>query len=95
MLWELLGVAIAFICGGLVSTANYFITKNVIKSDDVSLKYYKSALIRLAICAVFAVAVFLLSNVLPWNRYALFIGAAAGATLPLAAYTALLIKKRD
>ncbi|MDD4124462.1 MAG: hypothetical protein PHW77_01860 [Eubacteriales bacterium] len=90
---ELLGAACAFICGGLVSTANYLITKAMTKDKDVSKAYYISSLIRLAVNVVFVVAVFFLSEFLPWKRGTLLIGAALGVTLSTALYTFLLVKK--
>lgn len=94
-MWHnILGAACAFAGGGLISTANYFISKTLTGFKDVTPKYFTASLIRQSIGAAYIAAVYFLSPLLPFNRFALLVGAALGITLPLLAYTLFIYKKR-
>ncbi|NLN55155.1 MAG: hypothetical protein GX148_02495 [Clostridiales bacterium] len=94
MLGELIGTVGAFVCGGLISTANYFITKKMTKQEDIK-AYLKSYLLRLALISLFIAALYFIAEYFDLTVWAVLLGGATGLTLPAAVLTYRLIKQKN
>ena len=79
--------AAAAVCGLAVAFVNYLIAKKALASGKMGLLP-----VRTLITAAFIAALYFIGSALKINIAALLIGGAAGLTLGLIAFTAILIK---
>lgn len=87
---DILGAVITFTVGVGVSALNYLISKYFLqKSPD---KFAMTSVIKQIINVAFLVAVYMLSDRLPWSFTYLIVGAVLGITLPMLLFTRKLLK---
>lgn len=90
---DVLGAVIAFTFGVGISALNYFISKYFLqKSPD---KFAMTSVIKQLINVAFLVAVYMLSDSLPWRFSYLIVGAVLGITLPMLVFTRKLLKLNE
>jgi len=89
----LIGGGLALIVGTALSFANYFITKKLIENKKSSSPIAIISFLRQTFNIAYLVAIYFLSELLPWPVEAMLIGAALGVTVPSFILSAKLSKE--
>lgn len=90
---DVLGAVITFTAGVGITALNYLVSKYVLqKSPD---KFAMTSVIKQIVNVSFLVAVYMLSDYLPWNFTYLIVGAVLGITLPMIVFTRKLVKLNE
>lgn len=87
---DFLGAAAAFAVGLLISALNYLISKYVLKHHAD--KFSIVGALRQVIQVAFIVALYFISDYMPFNKWYILIGGVLGITIPMFYFTFKLIK---
>lgn len=94
MFGEHIGAICAFVCGGLVSTANYFLTKKMTNDEDIK-TFSKSFMLRLGINAVFITSLYFVSENLTEKSWQVLLSGVLGLSITGIIFSFLLLKRKN
>ncbi len=86
----IVGGVISLVFGAALSSANYLVARRLLRKNNDRIAV--SSILRQTLNIAYLVAIYFLSNVLPWPLEAMLVGGALGVTVPSFFFAARLAR---